>query len=139
MTRSLPCLATVLATLLLAACATPASRTAPDRLTSAPFNFVNATADSVTHVAVAPSGSDDFQDVDLGTSLNGGLNATAVQLPSGPCLRDVQITFTGERVSRLNAVDVCRTHGLRLNTLQGHTVVPDNVATGGPGVDQLIN
>jgi hypothetical protein len=131
MTRSLPCLATVLGTLLLAACATPASRTAP-------FNLVNATADSVTHVAVAPSGSHDFQDVDLGTSLNGGLNATAVQLPSGPCLRDVQITFTGERVSRLNAVDVCRTHGLRLNTLQGRTV-PDNVATGGPAVDQLVN
>ncbi|QWT21667.1 hypothetical protein KPL74_06585 [Bacillus sp. NP157] len=132
MSPSLPCLATLVAALSMAGCASNASR-GP---TSAPFNLVNATADSVSHVALAPSGSDDFSNVDLGEPLAGGLTAAAVQLPQGPCMRDLRITFGDARESRINGVDVCRTHGLRLDSLRGRNASPDTLATGGPAADQ---
>jgi hypothetical protein len=139
MTRYLPCLAILLVSLASTGCASTASRAVGERQTSAPFNLVNATASSVAVLAIAPSGSDAFQPVDLGGSLVGGLNAAAFQLPNGPCLRDMQVTFTDQRVSRLNGIDVCRTHGLRLDSLKGRMISPDTLATDGPVTDRIVN
>lgn len=139
MTRTLPCLAIVLVTLASAACAATAPRADGERQTSAPFNLVNATANSVAVLAIAPAGSDSFQPVDLGGSLTGGLNATAFQLPNGPCLRDMQVTFADQRVAHLNGIDVCRTHGLRLDSLKGRMINPDALANDGPVTDRIVN
>lgn len=137
MIRTLTCLAISLTVLASAASAQDhGART--DRQTSAPFNLVNATADSVTSVALATSGSDDFILVDIGGALTGGLNAVAFQLPAGPCLRDLQVTFTHQRVSRLKGIDVCRTHGLRLDSLKGRMMTPDTLANDGPANDRIV-
>jgi hypothetical protein len=98
---------------------------------SGPFNLVNATADSVVAVAIAPNGSDAFQAVDLGGPLVGGLNAMAFAMPDGPCQRDVQLTFRDGRTTRLSGIDVCRTHGLRLNGVRGRMITPDALAKQG--------
>lgn len=140
MTRILPCLAILLATLATTACAASQPRANAERETSAPFNLVNATANSVAALAIAPSGSDDFHAVDLGGALNGGLNSTAFQLPNGPCLRDMQVTFSDSRVTRLNDVDVCKTHGLRLDSLKGRMISPDStLANDGPVTDRIAH
>ncbi|MGN6482553.1 hypothetical protein [Luteibacter sp.] len=140
MTRILPCLALMLATLASTACATSPTHAEADRQTAAPFNLVNATAASVATLALAPSGTDAFQPVDLGGALNGGLTSTAFQLPNGPCLRDMQVTFSDERISRLNGIDVCRTHGLRLDSLKGRMISPDStLATQGPVTERVVN
>lgn len=141
MTRTLTCLATLFTTLAMTATAmaTPQEqRVAATRQTSAPFKLVNATAESVTTLALATSGSDDFTPVELGGALDGGLNATAFQLPLGPCFRDMRITFADHRVSRLNGIDVCRTHGLRLDRLKGRMISPDTLANDGPANDRII-
>lgn len=79
------------------------------------FRLVNATFDSVTAVAVAPTGSDAFYRVDLGQPLQGGLNAATFRVPPGHCLRDLRVTFQNRRVEQLSAIDMCRIHGLRLD------------------------
>jgi hypothetical protein len=139
MSRTLTCLAVFLTSLASVANAEARDQSAlTERRTSAPFNLVNATADSVMSVAVATSGSDDFTPVDLGGALTGGLNAVAFQLPAGPCLRDLQVTFTHQRVSRLKGIDVCRTHGLRLDSLKGRMMTPDTLANDGPTNDRIV-
>ncbi|PWK87760.1 hypothetical protein [Fulvimonas soli] len=84
-------------------------RTAPPH-----FYLVNASFDSVTSLAVAPAGSGDFRDIELGRPLQGGLDAVTVDLPAGGCLRDFRVGFRDGRILRLPAIDVCRRHGLRL-------------------------
>ena len=80
------------------------------------FTVVNATFDSVTDIATAPASSQDFEKVALGDALPGGLNSATVRLPPGDCVRDVRVTFRDGRSQVFPAVDVCRTHGLRLAT-----------------------
>lgn len=80
------------------------------------FTVVNATFDSVTDIATAPASSQRFEKVTLGGALPGGLNSATVRLPAGDCVRDVRVTFRNGRSQVFPAVDVCRTHGLRLAT-----------------------
>jgi hypothetical protein len=84
------------------------------------FDLVNAGFDSVTAVAIAPAGSDDFQAIALGRPLQGGLTSMTVDLPVGSCLRDVRLTFNGGRQLLLSRINVCRTHGLRVGGQPGH-------------------
>jgi len=138
MTRTLPCFAILLVALASSACAAVQPQAASERQTSAPFNLVNATANSVKTLEVAPAGTRDFVPVDLGGPLTGGLNATAFQLPAGPCVRDMQVTFADGRVSHLEGIDACRTHGLRLDSLKGRMITPDTLANG-PVTDRVVN
>jgi hypothetical protein len=93
----------------LTACATPSSREATRHM-----RVVNATYDGVTALAFAPSGSTDFRQVALTQPLAGGLSSIIVDVPSGACLRDVRVTFRGERTLLYPNLDVCRNDGLRL-------------------------
>ena len=91
----------------LAACASPAASMRPLRI-------VNATFDGVTALAIAPSGSTDFQDVALARALPGGQASMMVDVPAGACHRDVRVTFRGDRSLLYRNLDVCRNDGLRL-------------------------
>ena len=46
----------------------------------------------------------------------GGLDALTVRMPAGTCLRDLRLTFRDGREQTMRNIDVCRTHGLRLDT-----------------------
>lgn len=104
-----------LAALSLAACATGTLRPGQGARSASNFDLVNASFDSVTALAVAPAGSDAFHAVDLGRPLQGGLDALTFRMPAGDCLRDLRITFHDGHQETLTAIDVCRTHGLRLD------------------------
>ncbi len=85
-----------------------------DRQSSRHFDLVNATFDSVTTLAIAPADSDAFHDIALDQPLQGGLNSMTFDVPAGGCLRDLRVTFHGERTKLFKHVDVCRSNGLRL-------------------------
>jgi hypothetical protein len=95
----------------LSACATP-SGAAHESMR--PLRIVNATFDGVTALAIAPSGSADFQNITLAQPLPGGQASVMVDVPPGACHRDVRVTFHGERSLLYRNLDVCRHDGLRL-------------------------
>jgi len=95
----------------LSACATPAG--APPE-SMRPLRIVNATFDGVTALAIAPSGSADFQSIALAQPLPGGHASVMVDVPPGACHRDIRVTFRGERSLLYRNLDVCRHDGLRL-------------------------
>jgi hypothetical protein len=83
------------------------------------FDLVNATFDSVTAVAIAPTGDDAFNVVALGEPLHGGLTSMTFDVPAGGCLRDLRVTFQNGRTQLFSHIDVCRSSGLRLNPRSG--------------------
>jgi hypothetical protein len=83
------------------------------------FDLLNATFDSVVALAIAPADSDAFQDIALGQPLQGGLTSMTFDVPAGGCLRDLRITFHGERTQLFPRIDVCRSSGLRLTPHNG--------------------
>jgi hypothetical protein len=83
------------------------------------FDLVNATFDSVIALAIAPADRDAFQYIALGQPLQGGLTSMTFDVPAGGCLRDLRITFHGERTQLFPHVDVCRSSGLRLTPHNG--------------------
>ena len=95
----------------LSACATPSGTVAGSKR---PLRIVNATFDGVTALAIAPSGSADFQNITLAQPLPGGQASVMVDVPPGACHRDVRVTFHGERSLLYRNLDVCRHDGLRL-------------------------
>ena len=95
----------------LSACATP-SGAAHESMR--PLRIVNATFDGVTALAMAPSGSADFQNITLAQPLPGGQASVMVDVPPGACHRDVRVTFHGDRSLLYRNLDVCRHDGLRL-------------------------
>jgi hypothetical protein len=108
-------LVVALAALSLTACAAGTLRPGAGGGTASNFDLVNASFDSVTALAVAPADSGSFEDVELGRPLQGGLDALTFRMPAGDCLRDLRFTFRDGREETLKAIDVCRTHGLRLD------------------------
>lgn len=109
-------LALTIASLSLAADRTPPS---VEKGQAGLFTLVNATFDSVTALALADAHSDAFEDVALGESLPGGLASATVRLPAGACVRDVRVTFRDGRTQVFPAIDVCRSHMMRLSTQSG--------------------
>lgn len=107
---------TVVLVMLLASSFAFASTTRSDtgRSPTRHFDLVNATFDSVTALAIAPTGYDVFRDIVLGQPLQGGLTSMTFDVPAGGCLRDLRITFLGGRTQLFPRVDVCRSGGLRL-------------------------
>lgn len=83
------------------------------------FDLVNASHDSVTSLAVAPAGSDDYARIDLGPPLRGGVTPATVEMPDGDCLRDVRVGFADGRTLLYPGIDVCRHGGLRLQARDG--------------------
>lgn len=83
------------------------------------FKVVNATFDSVTALAMAPTDRGDFNDVAIGPPLQGGLTSMTFDVPAGGCLRDLRVTFHGGRRQLFQHIDVCRTSGLRLTSRGG--------------------
>jgi hypothetical protein len=86
--------------------------------------LTNATFDSVIDLAIAPSGENAYRSIPLGTALRGGLTSTTVDVPEGGCLRDIRLTFRGGRVHRLENVDLCRHHALRLDPAPAPLRIP---------------
>lgn len=89
-------------------------------MTSRHFDVVNTTFDSVVALAISPAGRDAFQDIALGQPLQGGLTSMTIDIPAGGCLRDLRVTFHGDRIRIFRHIDVCRNTGVRL-MLQGGT------------------
>lgn len=89
------------------------------RTPSRHFDLVNVTFDSVTALAITPTGRDAFQDIALGKPLQGGLNSMTFDVPAGGCLRDLRVTFHGGRTEIFPRIDVCRSTGLRLTSRGG--------------------
>ena len=83
------------------------------------FDLVNATFDSVIALAIAPADRDAFQDIALGQPLQGGLTSMTFDVPAGGCLRDLRVTFHGERTQLFPHIDVCRSSGLHLTPHSG--------------------
>lgn len=84
------------------------------RMAQRHFDLVNATFDNVTALAIAPADSNAFHDIPLGQPLQGGLTSMTFDVPAGGCLRDLRVTFHGERTQLFPHIDVCRSTGLRL-------------------------
>ncbi|HXO99246.1 MAG TPA: hypothetical protein VN813_02030 [Luteibacter sp.] len=116
--QPMKCLATATLMLAIATSALAADLTRPsaDKRQAGLYTVVNATFDSITGVALANANTDTFEDVVLGESLPGGLNTATVRLPPGECLRDIRVTFRDGRSQVFPAIDVCRSHTLRLGT-----------------------
>jgi hypothetical protein len=100
------------------------------RVSARQLRIVNATFDSVTALAVAPGGSGAFVDASFHAPLQGGLNSTTVSLPAGDCLRDVRVTFLDGRSETYPSLDVCRYHGLRLDSGGGKSYRPELLVAG---------
>lgn len=83
------------------------------------FDLVNATFDSIIALAITPADRDTFQDIALGEPLQGGLTSMTFDVPAGGCLRDLRVTFYGERTQLFLHIDVCRSSGLRLTPHAG--------------------
>lgn len=105
---------TVTIALLACACSAQPARSDNGRRPATTFRLVNATFDSVAALAIAPAASNDFHLVPLGKPLQGGFNTTTFRVPAGGCMRDLRITFRNGDVTSLPAIDMCRSHGLRI-------------------------
>jgi hypothetical protein len=83
------------------------------------FDVINATSNSVTALAIAPTGSEAFHDIALGEPLQGGLTSITVDVPDGGCLRDIRVTFRHGRTLLYPRIDACRYQSLRLMPRDG--------------------
>lgn len=79
------------------------------------FRLINATYTSITALAIAPAGGDDFHAVTMDKPLQGGVTGLTFAIPAGGCLRDLRMTFRDGRVKHLDPLDVCRVHAIRLD------------------------
>jgi hypothetical protein len=104
--------AAMLAALLTATSALPAyaqsASTAPTtaqdgRIAPRYFDVVNASHDSVEAIAIAPAGSDAFEQIEIGDPLRGGVTAITLDVP---------------------AIDLCRARGLRLSPRDARQQAP---------------
>jgi hypothetical protein len=126
-------LAAVVSAMLVAltACATPAAGVTQTRH----LRVINTTFDGVTALAVAPSGSADFQSITMAKPLAGGLTSVTVDVPAGQCRRDVRVTFHGDRTLLYPNLDVCHSDGLRLAsgaaTGKATRLLPDGLQAAG--------
>ena len=109
-------LATALAITTAACASVDGGRTAPPY-----FDVVNASHESVTALAIAPAGSNAFQDIDIGKPLRGGVTGITVDVPPGDCRRDLRATFGNGRTLLYPGVDLCRHRALRLTSQDGRT------------------
>jgi hypothetical protein len=78
------------------------------------LHVVNGSYDSVTALAIAPAQGGTFQDIELQTPVQGGLDSTTVDVPAGDCLRDVRVTFLHGAHRVYPGLDLCRNDSLRL-------------------------
>lgn len=117
-----PTRAAAFATMLVAAAFVfaEAAHAGDDRHAARHFDVTNATLNSVTALAMAPAGTDEFRDIALGEPLQGGLNSITVDVSDGGCLRDVRVTFRDGHVLLYPRIDACRYHGLRLTPRDGN-------------------
>lgn len=111
----------LLATVAAALAALPVLAAPSDHGRSAPryFDIVNAAHDSVTALAIAPTGSGEFHEVDIGGPLRGGVTAITLDVPAGGCQRDLRVTFHDGRVLLYPGLDLCRHRALRLTPRDG--------------------
>lgn len=88
--------------------------------------LVNRAQSSVTAIAVAAAGSDAFRDVALASPVRGGGGATAIEVAGDDCRVDLRYRFLDGRSAISRNVDICRTHGFRIQPL------PQASETGSP-------
>ena len=82
------------------------------------LHVINNTADGITSLAVAESGSSSKATPIAIRLLQGGGDSSSVQfrVASGDCLRDLQWTFTNGDVFVQRNVDVCHDQRYRINS-----------------------
>jgi len=71
------------------------------------LDLVNRAHDSVTSLAIAPAGTDAWQDKPLGKPLQGGGDAATVEVAGQACLYDVRLLFRNGRALIYKDVDMC--------------------------------
>ena len=81
------------------------------------LELINRAHDSVTAVAIAPAGEEDFLPMTLAGPLRGGGGSATLQIAGAQCLYDVRVQFRDGRTGVQRNVDVCRHRGLRLRAL----------------------
>ncbi|MFT3763337.1 MAG: hypothetical protein QM761_12195 [Pseudoxanthomonas sp.] len=82
------------------------------------FKLVNRGFDSVTSLAVAPTGTDAYREVYLGEPLRGGGDSATVEIPAEYCRYDLRFSFRNGKKRVYEDVDVCRSTGLRIESLR---------------------
>ncbi|MGH8026199.1 MAG: hypothetical protein ACREO0_05655 [Pseudoxanthomonas sp.] len=71
------------------------------------LDLVNRSHDSVASLAIAPAGSDAFQEKQLGAPLRGGGDATTIEIAGDACLYDFRFLFRNGRTLIYKDVDIC--------------------------------
>jgi hypothetical protein len=90
---------------------------ADDGMQTRYVELINRAHDSVTSLAVAPAGSDSFQDKPLGVALRGGGDSATIEIASDSCLHDFRFGFRNGQTVIYEGVDVCRGNSLRIAPL----------------------
>jgi hypothetical protein len=81
------------------------------------LELINRAHDSITSLAIAPSGEAVFRDVALGGALRGGGGSTTVEVAAGTCRYDLRLGFRNGRTAIYREFDVCRHGRLRIGKL----------------------
>lgn len=92
-----------------------AAAQAGDNDNSRTLAVVNRAHDSLTALAMSPAGQDDYRDVPLARSVQGGGDATTVNFDGGHCRYDLRMQFRDGRRMVYTNVDVCRLQSLRID------------------------
>lgn len=85
------------------------------------LDLVNRAHDSVTSLAVAPAGSDAFQEKPLGAPLRGGGDSTTIEFAGETCLYDIRFKFLNGRTLVYKDVDICSGGKLAIRSLPRDT------------------
>ena len=81
------------------------------------LELVNRAHDSVTSLAVAPAGTDAYQEKQLGKPLQGGGDAATIEVAGEGCLYDIRLLFRNGRALVYKDVNVCSSGKLSIRPL----------------------
>lgn len=79
--------------------------------------LINRAHDSVTSLAIATAGSDQFRDKPLGAPLRGGGDSAIIEIRGDTCLYDFRFLFRNGRTLVYEGVDICHGRSLRIGPL----------------------
>lgn len=81
------------------------------------LELLNRAHDSVTSLAIAPSGDDAFRAVPLGGALPAGGGSTNIEIAGDHCRYDLRMDFRNGRTAIYRDFNVCRNRSLRIGKL----------------------
>ncbi len=72
------------------------------------LELINRAHDSVTSLALAQAGDDEFHAMPLTSALDGGGDSTTIEVVGDSCRYDLRLTFSNHRTLIYRDIDVCR-------------------------------